>query len=438
MMRELPDGWAYTTLGEVVDYAKTEKIKPSGIKDDAWILELEDIEKGTSKLIRYVKYAERNSKSTKNRFRIGDVLYGKLRPYLDKVIIAGKNGYCSTEIIPIQPSAILNGHFLFYSLKRKEFLDHVTEVSHGLNMPRLGTKQGNQAPFTLAPLNEQIRIANQLDSLLAKVETTQTRLDKIPTLLKRFRQAVLAAATSGALTAEWREVNDFAVDYQDKTIGDLAEVQTGKTPLKSESSFYENGDIPWLTSGVTGQRIVNCSEKFVTRKAVIQCKLKIFPPGTLLVAMYGEGKTRGQVTEINIPATINQACAAVIADEILIHRTYLKLCNEVNYEKTRLMAEGGNQPNLNLSKVKAIPILLPKMEEQREIVHRVESLFALADRVEKHYLQAQSRLKPLLQSILAKAFRGELVQQLLARIQAEREKLKPAKKSRKARKSASK
>ena len=145
--------------------------------------------------------------------------------------------------------------------------------------------------------------------------------------------------------------------------------------------------------------------------------------------MYGEGKTRGQVAELAIPATINQACAAVVVDERRMLKGFLKLALQANYLQMRVLAEGGNQPNLNLSKVKTFPLPEPTIEEQTEIVRRVETLFAFADRLEARLAQAQTAATRLTPALLAKAFRGELVPQdpndepaaeLLRRLQAQR------------------
>lgn len=152
---EIPNSWLQLTLGEIIEYGKASKAEPIEIPDDAWVLELEDIEKDTSKLLQRVTFAQRQSKSTKNRSSAGDVLYGKLRPYLNKVLIADNDGFCTTEILPLKPNQAINGHFLFYWLKHPAFLNYVESVSHGLNMPRLGTEAGKQAPLLLAPLNEQ-------------------------------------------------------------------------------------------------------------------------------------------------------------------------------------------------------------------------------------------------------------------------------------------
>jgi len=141
----------------------------------------------------------------------------------------------------------------------------------------------------------------------------------------------------------------------------------------------------------------------------------------------------------------NQACAAIIVDDTLINRDFLKIRLLENYEETRKAAVGGAQPNLNLSKVRDIPVLLPKLVEQTEIVRRVEQLFAHADKIEQQVQAAQQRVDKLTQSILAKAFRGELTAQwrkdnpelisddnsaeaLLTKIKAEREAKSPKKK----------
>jgi type I restriction enzyme S subunit len=117
------------------------------------------------------------------------------------------------------------------------------------------------------------------------------------------------------------------------------------------------------------------------------------------------------VTELGIEATINQACAAIVVDESLARKSFVKLVLQANYFKMRKLAEGGNQPNLNLSKIKKFPLPLPPLEEQSEIVRRVESLFTFADRIETRYHAARAQVEKLTPATLAKAFRGELVPQ---------------------------
>jgi len=298
----------------------------------------------------------------------------------------------------------------------------------GSAQPKLNKANLEKIPLPIAPLPEQKRIVEKLDSLLAQVETIQQRLNNLPEIIKRFRQSVLAAAVSGKLTAQWRSQNQQE-KWQWLTIGDVSTVSTGSTPKRTEPTFWDSNDVPWLTSSVTGKEFCNSATQFVSNKAVKESRLKVFPPGTLLLAMYGEGKTRGQVTEISFEATCNQACAAILVNENKISKSFVKLRLLENYEATRMAAEGGNQPNLNLSKVRKITIPVPSIEEQTEIVRLVEQYFALADTLEKHMANAKARVDNLTQSILAKAFSGELVPQdpndepadkLLERIKAAR------------------
>ena len=428
-MKELPQTWATCCLGDVIDYGATRKAEPDAIPADAWVLELEDIEKGTSKVLRRLTFAQRQSKSTKNRFAAGDVLYGKLRPYLNKVVRADQDGFCTTEIIPLPPSHSLDGDYLFYWLKHPMFLDYVTAVSHGLNMPRLGTEAGRDAPFILAPINEQKRITDKLDAILARVDACRERLDRMPAILKRFRQAVLAAAVSGDVTEEWRERFGISKAWLETDVQSVSQVGTGSTPLRSNAAFYAGHGTPWITSAATSRPFVLSAEQFVTDAAVQAHRLKTYPIGTLLVAMYGEGKTRGQISELCIEATINQACAAIIVDKGMALSAFVRLVLQANYLEMRELAEGGNQPNLNLKKIKEFPVLLPSLDEQHEIIRRVESLFAYADRLEARYATARAHVERLTPALLAKAFRGELVPQdpndepasaLLERIRAAR------------------
>ena len=350
------------------------------------------------------------------------------------------------HIWKILPSSAMDKRFAYYELLR--ITEDLKASAHGVAMPHI-TKSGMESwSITLPPIAEQKVIADKLDTLLAQVENTKARLERIPKILKRFRQSVLAAAVSGRLTEEWRDQNSVSItDWDALTVGDVATVATGKTPSRKEPKYWKDGDMPWLTSASTGAIYTESAEQFVTKRAVDECSLKVFPPGTLLLAMYGEGKTRGQVTELRLSATCNQACAAVTADEQKILRSYLKLRLLENYEETRKAAAGGAQPNLNLNKVRVISISVPDEKEQTEIVRRVDQLFAHADRIEQQVNNALARVNNLTPSILAKAFRGELTEQwrkenpelisgensaeaLLERIKAERAAMKPVKKTR--------
>lgn len=194
-------------------------------------------------------------------------------------------------------------------------------------------------------------------------------------------------------------------------ISDVAYVGTGSTPLRSNNKYFASAGTPWITSAATSQSLITQANEFVTAEAMAAHRLRQYPKGTLLVAMYGEGKTRGQVSELGIEATINQACAAIVVDERKALAAYVKLALQANYLAMRDLAEGGSQPNLNLSKIKNFEIPLPSLAKQRETVRRTQNFISFIDGLYARYnavcAQAQ-RLTPLL---LAKAFRGELVAQ---------------------------
>ena len=324
---------------------------------------------------------------------------------------------CTNFLRLVRLSSEVSASFINRYLEFFYSSGEVTKYQGGSNNLRnLKFKDYSKIELPLPSLAEQKIIAEKLDTLLAQVDTTKARLEQIPQILKRFRQAVLSMAISGKLTDEWRGNKSILFsEWINSSIGELAQVATGKTPKRTEITYWENGSIPWLTSSSTGRAYVDSAEQFITLAALKECTLKIFPPGTLLLAMYGEGKTRGQVTELNISATCNQACAAIICNKEKIDLQFLKMRLMENYEETRKAAAGGNQPNLNLNKVREIPVLVPPLTEQHEIVRRVEQLFAYADTIEKQVNSALDRVNNLTQSILAKAFRGELTAQWRAK-----------------------
>ncbi len=184
----------------------------------------------------------------------------------------------------------------------------------------------------------------------------------------------------------------------------LAEVGTGATPNRSHAAFFDGGDIPWVTSAVVNAPFVDKASELVTRAALLQTNLTEYPPGTLLVAMYGEGKTRGKCSELRITAATNQALAAVQADPSV--RSYLKIFLEHNYEETRKVASGGVQPNLNLSLVRAIRVPLPPLREQHRIVAEVDRRLSIVREVEAEVDANLKRAQTLRQAVLARAFTG--------------------------------
>ncbi|MCU6187736.1 restriction endonuclease subunit S [Enterobacter bugandensis] len=407
---KLPEGWVDTQLGNIVDYGKANKRVLSDVNDDTWVLELEDIEKESSKLLSTIRASERPFKSTKNSFKKGDVLYGKLRPYLNKIIIAKEDGVCTTEIIPLSAEPLCCNKYIFYWLKSSTFLGYVNDVSYGVNMPRLGTADGLKAPLRLAPLGEQKIIAEKLDALLAQVDSTKARLEQIPQILKRFRQAVLIAAFTKKLTE--------SSEFTEKKISDVCSFQNGfafKSSWFSKTGSYQ---VIKLANIRDGYLFLENAPAYVNEEQGVE--FSKFSPniGDVLISMTGTRFKKdygfGCIMTQKHKALINQRVGRLIPIKASILPEYLFLFvrSELFREQFFKGETGGvNQGNVGSQHIQSILINVPPLTEQHEIVRRVEQLFAYTDTIEKQVNNALALVNSLTQSLLAKAFRGELTAQ---------------------------
>lgn len=415
-MSELPKGWVKSTIGDSIFLNE----KHIGLMDEmeCGFVPMALVPTGYGEPVAYEVRTWGQCKKGFTQFRDNDVILAKITPCFENgkgALVTGLPngiGAGSTEYFVLRTvENLVVPKYIHAFVKTKDFLVNCeTNMSGSVGHRRVPKDYLLNYPFPLAPLAEQKRIVAKLDEVLAQVDTIKARLDRIPAILKRFRQSVLAAAVSGKLTEEWR-IGNYSEAWKALSIGDISTVATGKTPKRTNSEYWNAEDVPWLTSSATGNLFCYEAEQYVSHFAAEDCKLKLFPIGTLLLAMYGEGKTRGQVTELMFEATCNQACAAIMVDESKALKSYVKLRLLENYEETRKAAAGGNQPNLNLNKVREIAISLPSKNEQTEIVRLVDQYFAFVDTIEAQVKKAQARVDNLTQSILAKAFRGELVAQ---------------------------
>ena len=166
----LPDSWSFCCLGEICDYGNCINVATVDIDDSAWILDLEDIEKDTGIVLQKVRKAKRNSISTKHLFHKGQVLYSKLRPYLNKVVLADEDGYCTSEILPLDFQENIIPQYARYYLMSPTFLQYTNKCSYGVKMPRLGTVDGKKTIITLPPLAEQKRIVKAIETIFAQLD----------------------------------------------------------------------------------------------------------------------------------------------------------------------------------------------------------------------------------------------------------------------------
>ena len=168
---DIPNSWDVCCLGEVCDYGNCTNVDTKDIPETAWILDLEDIEKDTGKILQKLTLKERNSASTKHLFHKGQILYSKLRPYLNKVVLADDDGFCTSEILPLNFNGYILPEYAKCYMMSPTFLRYANHCSYGVKMPRLGTLDGKKAVLTMPPINEQKRIADKVSQLFSLLDS---------------------------------------------------------------------------------------------------------------------------------------------------------------------------------------------------------------------------------------------------------------------------
>ncbi|MEZ8258142.1 restriction endonuclease subunit S [Vibrio cyclitrophicus] len=440
-MSELPKGWITTKFTKIFDVnGGTQPPKKEFISEpkDGYLRLLQIRDFGKKPVPTYIPDNGKRRICTKD-----DILIGRYGASVGR-ICTGMEGAYNVALARVDRPNGIDKDYLKYFLKSDLFQYPLTLLSrsaqNGFNKTDLSTFD-----FAIAPLNEQIRIANKLDSILANVDKAQARLDKIPAILKRFRQSVLAAATSGELTKEWRAIKE--IDFEEWTKTKLSEVATSLDPNPSHRyPKSDNSGVPILST----QQFVGESgwttdkAKLVNREFYEERKEKTgFFENDIIFARKGRlGLARFAPT--NMEFVFSHTVFIVrVSEKVQSNYLLWYLRDEQSLEwLVKEMNSNTGVPTLGKGVFEKLPINLPCEEEQSEIVSRIERLFSRANKIEKQYLDAKARLDRLTQSILAKAFRGELVPQdptdepaekLLERILAEREFENPKKKTTKKR-----
>ncbi|HBO2476943.1 TPA: restriction endonuclease subunit S [Pseudomonas aeruginosa] len=482
MSGELPRGWVNTTIGEINDYSSC-NIDP--LKEPEQVFELYSVPIYPTGRPEYVRGQDIGS--TKQSVEPGDVLLCKINPRINRVWMVGPKSEWpqigSSEWVVIRQPLIHAG-FLRYQLSESSFREKLcSEVSGvGGSLTRAQPKKVATYSLVLPPAAEQTRIAAKLDELLAQVDTLKARIDGIPALLKRLRQSVLAAAVSGRLTEEWRKkhpespINLEALSNSPKTRRGVPEtvnfpevleaLQSPETwiwasaaKLLKKGLFIDLKDgnhganhpktseftaegLPFITAAnVSNSGVIDyLNAPKVSGKALEKLRVGFAEPDDVIFTHKG---TVGRV------ALNSQKCV------LTPQTTYYRLSQSAISNQYLSIFLQSNRFQVQTDEIKSqttrdfIPItaqyelfhLLPPLREQTEIVRRVEQLFAFADQLEAKVTSAKSRIDHLTQSILAKAFRGELVPQdpndepasvLLERIKAQRAATPKAKRGRKA------
>ncbi|HNB42694.1 MAG TPA: hypothetical protein PLL72_00720 [Burkholderiaceae bacterium] len=425
-MSDLPAGWLPAQLSELLFgieaglNVKCEERPPA------------DGEKGLVKIsaVTWGKFDELQSKTLpvdaepdeRNRISAGDLLISRANTIelVGASVIVGpisRELYLSDKVLRLcvhEPSK----RWINYALKTPAIRKSIEEASSGnqLSMRNISQEKLKCLSFPLAPEAEQTRIADKLDTVLARVDAVNARLERVAPLLKRFRQAVLAAATSGRLTGEWRQSRQVHPTWTRSTLGAVAiDLRYGTSQKCSV-----------IPSGVAVLRIPNVGNhgfpdlsdlKYADFEEVEKDKLSLQMGDILIIRSNGSVDLVGKCCVVDKPAE-----GLLFAGYLIRLRLDLSMINPYfafisisspatrrSIDKTARSTSGVN--NINSDEVRALKIDLPDLAEQAEIVRRVELLFGYADRLEARLKAAQTAAGRLTPALLAKAFRGELVPQ---------------------------
>ncbi|WP_213073526.1 restriction endonuclease subunit S [Acinetobacter venetianus] len=453
-MIDLPEGWALSTLPESIAIDGL-------ISDGDWVESKDQNPNGSIRLIQLADIGDGDFKNKSKRFmspdhadalnctylESGDVLIARMPDPLGRACLFPDIGQDAVTVVDIclirtgKKTAIIN-KLLMYWINSPVIRDLIYANSSGTTRTRITRKKLELFEFPIPPLAEQKVIADKLSTLLAQVETIKARFSRTLETLKNLRQSVLNAAVSGKLTEEWREVNGFVSNKWDQVVAaDVClkitdgEHQTPKRQAQGRmllsAKNIRDGFIDYEDHGLISEEDFN--------KCLNRCYAEI---NDVLIVSVGATIGRAAIKKDDIEFALVRSVGLfkidpekIIGDYLLYSLQSQKVQNFIS-ESSR----GNAQSTLYIKAMSAIPIALPSLAEQKEIVHRVEEMIAFSKGIEQKVKVILDRVNNLSQSILAKAFRGELTadwritnhelissdnsaEALLARIKVEREKI---------------
>ena len=399
----------WTTLEEISNYGDCYNVSVTDIADNEWILELEDLEKDTASIIQKLSKKERNIKGVRHKFKKGDVLYSKLRTYLNKVLVAPKAGYCTTEIIPFNSYCDISTHYLCHVLRSAYFLDYTQQCGYGVKMPRLSTNDACKGMVPLPPLSEQQRIVMEIDKWLALIDQIEQGKADLQNTIKQTKSKILDLAIHGKLVPQ--DPNDEPAikllkrinpDFTPCDNGHYAQLPDGwcavalKDLCENINGLWKGKKEPFVNVGVI--RNANFTKDFkldYSNIEYIDVEQRTFAKrhlenGDLIVEKSGgsdnnpvgrtilyEGKS-GVFSFSNFTMALRTRNSDIVLSKFLYYYILAK------YQKgdMRLMqTQTTGLRNLILDKFLSMPIHLPPLSEQKRIIDRIETIFTSLDMI---------------------------------------------------------
>ena len=381
--------------------------------------------------------------------------FGIIPDELDKAIITGNFWTYSvdTNLIDTEWFLYFTHSYNFIQIciesstgsTHRKYLDEKAFLNHKVILPEIEEQK---------EMVKRYRRSSEISNNLTSAINTQKQL------LSKLKQSILKEAIQGKLTADWRKQNpvnepaselldriisirlqeyisllkeaaikgnrkpkkprgilpqkeysfeddfDIPSTWQLTAIDKIGQVNVGSTPDRDNPAYW-SGDINWVSSGEVANNYVNTTKEKISTTGYINTSVGLYPKGTVLMAMLGQGKTRGQTSILNIEACTNQNVAGVVISHGLVIPEYLWFLFLSRYEKSRSKAKGGNQAALNGQVIGSMPIPLPPLEEQKAIVEKVEVLMQKCQALEEEIKTSEANAQMLMQAVLKEAFEGK-------------------------------
>ncbi|QEY16276.1 restriction endonuclease subunit S [Cellvibrio sp. KY-GH-1] len=402
----VPTHWSVTRLGSLFEERRTkvsdEDFPPLSVTKNGILPQLDSAAK---------------TKDGDNRklVKAGDFVINSRSDRKGSSGVSDRNGSVSLINIVLKPRNVLP-KFCNYVLKSNAFIEEYYRVGRGIVADLWTTRYDEMRTMMLVipPSQEQTAIANFLDQKTAQIDEAIAIKERQIELLKERKQIIIQKAVTQGLNPNV-PMKDSEVEWIGKVpkhwivskIGMYSKVFNGSTPNREISRYWLNGTIPWISSGKVNDFIVNEPSEYISESALRECSLRVFPKGTIIIGIVGQGKTRGTTARLNLDTTINQNVAGIIPSKFL-SSDFLHLYLIQAYSQIRNQGQGSNQEALNCSIVSSFPVVIPAMEEQQKIIEFIENQSLLIEQSISIQAEQIEKLKEYKTTLINSAVTGKI------------------------------
>ncbi len=349
----------------------------------------------------------------------GDVLFAASGETIEEIGKSAVNllrgARCGSDLIVFRPTQPFAPRFLGYATDAAPVAAQKSLAGRGSTVKHIYPDELREVLIAIPPMGEQQLIADFLDRETARIDALIAAKQRLLELLAEKRKAIIATAVTRGLDPNVK-LRDSGVPWLGEIpahwgiwkVGHLARVGNGSTPERDNVDYWSEGVLPWLNSGVVNQEVVKSAEQFVSELALRECHLPRLCPGTVLVAITGQGRTRGQAVVLAIEATVNQHLAFVAPDHAIVESWFLRWFFYRAYEYLRSISDdaGGTKGALTCEDVAGLRISLPPIQEQGEIVQQIALDVTRLDAVRFATERTVMLLKERRAAIIASAVTG--------------------------------